>query len=243
MWTLLAAAVGLLTGCESTTRVKDTSRTFKTVVIDAGHGGHDRGATSRWGGQEKNAALDVARRLEPRLRAAGFKTVMTRNGDYFVPLRQRVVISNRQDNSVFVSIHFNHGKSRTAQGAETYYRSAPSRRLAAQIQQRVAGLPGTASRGVKTANFHVLRGNGYPAVLVECGFLSNPSEGSRCAMPAYREMLAWAIATGIFEQRGISASNPPPPMFSPPPPPREKTRSSKGKKQGKKKTSPRKKKR
>src|SRR6187549_3647554 len=85
VWALLAAAVALLTGCETTTRVKDTSRTFKTVVIDAGHGGHDLGTTSRWGGQEKNAALDVARRLEPRLRSAGFKTVMTRNGDYFIP--------------------------------------------------------------------------------------------------------------------------------------------------------------
>jgi N-acetylmuramoyl-L-alanine amidase len=66
------------------------------------------------------------------------------------------------------------------------------------------------SRGVKTANFHVLRRNAYPAVLVECGFFSNPSEGARCATPAYREMLAGAIAAGIFQQRGILVGGPPP---------------------------------
>jgi N-acetylmuramoyl-L-alanine amidase len=209
-WALLAAAVALLTGCESTTRVKDTSRTFMTVVVDAGHGGHDTGATSRWAGQEKNAALDVARRLDQRLRAAGFKTVMTRKGDYFVPLDGRTRISNRQDNAIFVSVHFNHGKSRSANGAETYYRSKPSREIAVNIQRRLAALPGTASRGVKTANFRVLRRNGYPAVLVECGFLSNPSEGARCASPQYREMLAAAIANGIYAQRGILREGPPP---------------------------------
>jgi N-acetylmuramoyl-L-alanine amidase len=203
--------VTLFTGCETTTRVKDTSRTFKTVVIDAGHGGHDLGTTSRWAGQEKNAALDVARRLEPRLRSAGFETVMTRKGDYFIPLGRRTAISNRQDNAIFVSIHFNEGKSRSAQGAETYYRSSVSRGIATKIQQRVSSLPGTASRGVKTANFFVLKRNAYPAVLVECGFFSNPAEGARCATPRYREMLAAAIAEGIFDQRGILISSPPPP--------------------------------
>jgi len=200
---LLAAAVALLSGCESTTRVKDTSRTFRTVVIDAGHGGHDLGTHSRWGGVEKNHALDVALRLDPRLRSAGFRTVLTRQGDYFVPLDRRAGISNRQDNAIFVSIHFNEGPSRKAHGAETYYRSRPSRQIAAKIQQAVASLPGTSSRGVKTANFRVLRRNGYPAVLVECGFLSNPAEAARCATPRYRDMLAAAIAGAIIEQRGL----------------------------------------
>lgn len=199
---LLGGAVALLSGCESTVRVKDTSRTFRTVVIDAGHGGHDLGTHSRWGGVEKNHALDVALRLESKLRSVGFKTVLTRKGDYFVPLDRRARISNRQANAIFVSIHFNEGPSRKARGAETYYRSPPSREIAAKIQRAVVALPGVSSRGVKTANFRVLRRNGYPAVLVECGFLSNPSEGARCATPGYREMLAAAIAAALVEQRG-----------------------------------------
>jgi N-acetylmuramoyl-L-alanine amidase len=199
---LPAAALFVLAGCETETAVKNTSRSFRTVVIDAGHGGHDLGTHSRWGGREKDAALDTALRLAPKLRAAGFNTVLTRNGDFFVPLGGRTRISNSQDNAIFVSVHFNEGPNRTAHGVETYYRSRYARDLAARIQGSVTSLPGVASRGVKTANFWVLRRNQYPAVLVEGGFFSNPAEASRCAKPAYREALASAIAAGIISQRG-----------------------------------------
>src|SRR5580704_12579148 len=98
-------ALFLLVGCETETSVKNTSHTFQTVVIDAGHGGHDMGTHSRWGGTEKMAALDTALRLEPKLRAAGFNTVLTRNNDYFVPLGGRTHISNGQENAIFISLH------------------------------------------------------------------------------------------------------------------------------------------
>lgn len=201
---LTLAGTALLLGACSTTsmRVKDTSRTFDTVVIDAGHGGAAPGARSRWGGAEKDATLSVALRLEPKLRAAGFKTVMTRTRDVDVELNQRARISNRQKNAVFVSIHFNHSPARRIRGTETYYKSRPSIGLASRIQSAVAGLPGNTSRGVKTANFRVLRLNEYPAVLVECGFLSNPKEGARCCRPDQQERIAAAIARGIIEQRG-----------------------------------------
>jgi N-acetylmuramoyl-L-alanine amidase len=198
---LLFALAGtlLLSGCA--TSVKDTSRSFTTVVIDAGHGGHDNGATSRWGGREKDRCLDVARRVESKLRGAGFRTVMTRSSDRFIPLDKRARISNSQDNAIFVSIHFNHARRRGAEGAEVFYRSRPSRKIASHILKEIDAVPGVGSRGVKTANFRVLKRAEYPAVLVECGFLSNPSEGSRCASPAHRERLASAIVNGIVEQR------------------------------------------
>lgn len=199
---LLALTLPWLSGCESGVRVKDTSRTFRTVVIDAGHGGHDTGARARSGAQEKHAALDTALRLDPMLRAAGFETVLTRKGDYFIPLGQRARISNRQDNAIFVSIHYNHANNRSARGVETFYKSKPSRKIAERIQNHITMLPGVISRGVKTANFFVLRKNEYPAVLVEGGFFSNPSEATRCASPAYREAVASAIATAIITQRG-----------------------------------------
>ncbi len=192
----------VFSGCSSAVHVKDTSHTFRTVVIDAGHGGHNLGTTSRWGGAEKSNTLAVALRLDPKLRAAGFQTVLTRKGDYFVELNERAAISNRQDNAIFVSIHFNEGARRAARGTETYYKSRPSRELAERIQRAVSTLPGASSRGVKTANFRVLKRNEYPAVLVECGFLSNPAEGCRCATSSYQEMLAGAIAGAIIEQCG-----------------------------------------
>jgi N-acetylmuramoyl-L-alanine amidase len=188
--------------CETTTQVKDTTRTFRTVVIDAGHGGGDSGARSRWGGMEKAATLDTALRLDPKLRAAGFKTVLTRKGDYFVPLNDRARISNQQDNAIFVSIHFNDAPSRRIAGVETYYQSRPALKIAVAVQHSVCCLPGTTSRGVKTANYRVLRKNEYPAVLVEGGFISNPREGAKCASAGYHEALAGAIAQAIISVRG-----------------------------------------
>jgi N-acetylmuramoyl-L-alanine amidase len=196
--TALAAGVAL-PGC--TTGVKDTSRTFTTVVIDAGHGGHDNGTTSRYAGHEKDATLDVAMRLRPKLEAAGFRTVMTRNSDTFIPLDTRASISNRSRNVIFVSIHFNDSRRSHVRGSEVYYKSRCSERIAGNILSQVAAIPGATSRGVRTANFRVLKKNQYPAVLVECGYFSNPVEGRRCANGAYREQLASAISRGIVIQR------------------------------------------
>ncbi len=213
---LATGVLALLPACSTTPRVKNTSRTFKTVVIDAGHGGHDTGTRSRWAGKEKDAALDVARRLEPKLREAGFKTVMTRSTDKFIPLRDRSRISNKQRNAIFVSIHFNDAPRSAVSGAELYYKSPESRALAQNLLKNITTVPGATSRGVRVANFHVLRKNKYPAVLVECGYFSNPTEGGRCATPAYRERLAEAIADGLFVQRfnaaRIAKSAPLPPV-------------------------------
>src|SRR5207247_1425671 len=78
----------------------------ETVVLDPGHGGHDRGAVCRYG-YEKDFALDVARKLRPLLQAKGLRVIMTLEGDYFVPLEVRAQIANAARNSIFVSIHFN----------------------------------------------------------------------------------------------------------------------------------------
>ena len=79
---------------------------MRTVVLDPGHGGYDKGAICRYG-SEKNFALDVARQLRPLLQAKGLRVIMTREGDYFVPLEVRAKIANSARNSIFVSIHFN----------------------------------------------------------------------------------------------------------------------------------------
>ncbi|HVF72623.1 MAG TPA: N-acetylmuramoyl-L-alanine amidase [Chthoniobacterales bacterium] len=200
---LAAGASLLLVGCggASGIRVKDTTRTFTTVVVDAGHGGKDNGANRRYGGAEKHATLDVAQRLAQKLRESQFNVVMTRSSDEFVALDRRAAISNRQNNAIFVSVHFNDSGRRGIRGFETYYHSPVARPLAHRIQQQIMTLPGAVNRGVKTANFRVLRRAKYPAVLVECGFLSNRKEGAAARSAARRDGLADKIAEAIVDQR------------------------------------------
>ena len=188
-------------GTVSEVRVKDTTRTFTTVVVDAGHGGKDNGAFRRFGGAEKNATLDVATRLAAKLRESQFHVVMTRSDDTFIPLDERAAISNRQKNAIFVSVHFNDSGRRGIRGFETYYRSPVARPLAYRIQQQIMTLPGAVNRGVKTANFRVLRKAAYPAVLVECGFLSNRKEGAAARSATRRDDLADKIAEAIVDER------------------------------------------
>ena len=208
-YALIPTICWLLASCSSvpTAQVKDTTRTFTTVVIDAGHGGKDNGAYRRYGGAEKNATLDVATRLAEKLQASKFHTVMTRSTDEFIPLDERAAISNRQKNAIFVSVHFNDSGRRGIHGFETYYHSPVSRELAFRIQQQLMTLPGASNRGVKTANYRVLRKADYPAVLVECGFLSNRSDGAAAKSASYREELADKIAAAIVDQRHAKGSD------------------------------------
>lgn len=198
------ALLGSLAACETTgpaPSAQDTTKSFTTVVVDAGHGGKDNGAFRKYGGAEKLATLDVARRLERKLRESQFKTVMTRSSDVFIPLDERVRIENAQTNSIFVSIHFNDSRRRGIHGFETYYHSANSRALAERIQARLLTIPRSMNRGVHVANFRVLRYASYPSVLVECGFLSNRAEGGEARDSEYRDLLADRIAEAIVEVR------------------------------------------
>jgi N-acetylmuramoyl-L-alanine amidase len=184
-----------------TSAVKNTTKTFTTVVVDAGHGGKDSGAFRRYGPPEKVVTLDVAQRLDRKLRESQIKTVMTRSSDVFVPLDERVRMENAQKSAVFVSIHFNDSRRRGIHGFETYYHSGASFELASLIQSKLITIPHSANRGIHTANFRVLRNAMCPAVLVECGFLSNRSEGNQARDWEYRELLADRIAEAIVEQR------------------------------------------
>lgn len=188
-----------------------------TVVVDAGHGGRDSGAVRRYGPAEKVITLDVAQRLNRKLRESQFRTVMTRSGDVFVPLDQRVAIGNKQQNSIFVSVHFNDARRRGINGFETYYSSPYARSLAQRIQRKLLTLPRATNRGVKTANFRVLRNAVYPSVLVECGFLSNRKEAAQARSASYRDLLADKISEAIVEERyGPGVYNAPPPFAIPP---------------------------
>lgn len=216
---LVLATLAALTSCSTPGAVgrQNTSRTFNTVVVDAGHGGKDSGASRRYGPPEKVATLDVAQRLNRKLRESQFRTVMTRSSDVFVDLDRRVDIGNRQPNSIFVSIHFNDARRRGVHGYETYYGSPYARNLAQRIQQKLLTMPRASNRGVRTANFRVIRNAVYPSVLIECGFLSNRGEGGRAASSDYRDLLADKICEAIVEERyGPGVYNAPPRLGPPP---------------------------
>ena len=195
--------LALLPACASmrTAKVKNTTKTFSTVVVDAGHGGKDSGAYRRYGPPEKMVALDVAQRLNRKLRESQLRTVMTRDSDVFIELNDRVAIENSQKNAIFVSIHFNDSRRRGVHGFETYYHSGASFDLANSIQEKLMTIPHSKNGGVHAANFRVLRNATCPAVLVECGYLSNRSEGGQARDWEYRELLADRIAEAIVEQR------------------------------------------
>jgi N-acetylmuramoyl-L-alanine amidase len=174
---------------------------FSTVVIDAGHGGFDRGGIRSNIIPEKGVALDVARRLRSYLADAGFRTVMTRSSDTFVTLDRRVGTANAQRRAIFVSIHFNSARRKGANGIETFYGSSRAKRLASLIQRYAMKTTSGENRGIKRARFYVLRRSRIPAVLIECGFLTNRQDARRASRPAWRDQLARQIARAIIQYR------------------------------------------
>ena len=168
-----------------------------TVVIDAGHGGRDSGGA--YGKvYEKHLALDTSIRLEHMLKKRGYKTVMTRKSDVFLSLGQRVSISHKYENSIFVSIHYNFSSNRRASGVETFYFSKKSKTLSNLVQKgMLAQEPKCKNRGSKYARYYVIHRNQNPSILVECGFVSNRIERDKMKSANFRHNLALGIANGI----------------------------------------------
>jgi N-acetylmuramoyl-L-alanine amidase len=176
------------------------------VVIDAGHGGFDRGGIPGQRVSESQMTLDVALRLRAALQASGYRVVMTRSTDVFVPLGTRVAIANQYRNGIFVCIHFNSATRRGANGIETYFYSSQSLPLASAIHYYVAGGAPSPNRGVRRRGYFVLRRTSIPAILVECGFLTNPYEASYVSSAPYRQKLADEIARGVRNRGSVANS-------------------------------------
>lgn len=177
--------------------VPDPSMRGHVVAIDAGHGGRDMGATGATGLLEKDLVLDIAQRVRELLVRAGIRVVMTRETDVYVDLTERPRMARAQGATAFVSIHGNASTRPTVTGSETYYLMPQGLALAQMIQDELAKVPGLTSRGVRTANFLVLRENDMPAVLVEVGYLSNAEEEARLRADAVKQRLAEAIMRGV----------------------------------------------
>lgn len=196
-----AAAALLLAGCAGDLTSRGGVGHFTTVIVDAGHGGHDRGARAVSGLHEKYLALDTSKRLAKELRRRGFHVIEPRQSDVFIPLGRRVDISNHTGNAIFVSVHYNWARRQAPRGIEIYYYNPRSAPLAANILQQTLRAYPTTNRGVKRNNYFVLRKNRRPAVLCELGFLSNPTDNRYVQNAMVRQRLAERIADGIAASR------------------------------------------
>ena len=209
LFSFLSAATSLFARERDKQTLQPSAATHAaTIVIDAGHGGFDRGGIPGQRVGEKNLTLDVALRLKLKLQAAGYRVVMTRDTDVFVPLPSRVAIANSYRNAIFICIHFNSATRSGANGVETYYYRRDSASLAANIHRNViAGAP-SENRGIRRRGYYVLRKTAIPGVLVECGFLTNPSEAGLAQTIAYRDKLAEEITRGIQGKPALVAREP-----------------------------------
>ena len=163
-------------------------------MVDAGHGGKDSGAVGN-GLKEKDIVLSISKKVNSKLQSLGFKTIMTRSNDTYIPLSQRYSIANNNNADLFVSIHANSAGA-TANGIETLYKS--SKALAQSIQTQLINQTGANNRGLKyRTDLAVLNGTKMPSALVEVGFISNASEASKIGNNSYQEKLATAIVNGL----------------------------------------------
>lgn len=214
-WILFLLCLTLLAGCGQRSELPEITHLHKftptkkeVVVIDAGHGGKDGGCMSKRDDyEEKELTLKTAFLVRNCLQQLGYRVVMTRTQDTYIPLDERAEIANTINANLFVSIHYNYSTNSNAKGVEVFYykekTKKPSKRilksidLGSEVLKKVISRTGTPSRGLKEANFAVVRETTMPAILVEAGFLSNPSERSRINDPNYQKLIAWGIATGV----------------------------------------------
>lgn len=200
-----------------------TARPPRVIAIDAGHGGRDTGTRNvKLRMEEKDLTLDVAKRVAAVLESEGYRVVMTRSDDRYLPLADRAEIANAAGADLFVSVHFNSGPAQV-RGIETYLLTPQDQRstgdvaigatdrqpqagnqsdpwnavLGFQLHRHLIQRLGSFDRGLKRARFAVLRRVECPAALVEVGYLSNDEEAMRIAGVEYRSAVAEAIASGI----------------------------------------------
>lgn len=193
---------------------------FRTVIIAAGHGGKDHGATSRHTGQkEKDLALDTAKRLRNELKR-DFKVLLMRSDDRFIDLDERVIRANRSGAAILISMHYNSGPS-ACRGPETYYWRVDSHGLATRLQNAMCRTSPveSGSRGLVRRRIRLTRNPEIPCVLLEGGYLSHPAESLQVSKAAYRQELASGLAAAIRTQAafGDAGTGPLPlPINSPP---------------------------
>jgi N-acetylmuramoyl-L-alanine amidase len=174
------------------------------IILDAGHGGNDPGAVNGKY-KEKDAALSISLKIGSILASEGADVIYTRDCDRTVELGERCRIANNDDADYFISIHLNAATAKSANGIETYAygTSGKGHELAKAVQKELITATGARDRGVKTANFYVLKRTRMPAILVETGFISNDAECLTLFKDGYQRIIAEAIAKAVKKTVGL----------------------------------------
>ena len=179
---------------------KNVDRDYYKVFIDPGHGGYDNGAVEN-GVLEDEINLQISKKIEAKLKAKGVQVKMSRYDDTYLSLTDRTRMANNWGSDIFVSIHQNSATNSSANGIETYYYSSrqDSRELATEIQNDLIQATNGVNRGVKTANYAVIKTASMSSSLVECGFISNQTEAINLSSSSYQDKVADGIVNGIMD--------------------------------------------
>jgi N-acetylmuramoyl-L-alanine amidase len=175
-------------------------RLGRTIMLDPGHGGTDPGAPGVFPGVNESAlTLQIVTRLAAELRKLDYDVLLTRTSDRFISLGARTDYANGVLPYIFVSVHCNSIEDPAFQGLMTFCHPASlaGRRLAGLVHQEVLSATGAVDKGVRTADFLVLRETAMPSILVECGFVTNAAECRELTDPQYQQLIAQGIARGI----------------------------------------------
>ncbi|WP_161877841.1 N-acetylmuramoyl-L-alanine amidase [Alkalibacterium sp. MB6] len=165
-----------------------------TIVIDAGHGGHDPGAVSSTGVVEKEVALNTAMILANKLRNAGSNVIMTRNDDTYISLNDRVYHAHQAQADAFISIHYDSVEvANTMSGTTTYYYSESEKDLAEAVNHYLTQFGPLNNNGVRFGDYAVLRINGQPSILLELGYMNNDHDLTMINTTHYQQTIADAI--------------------------------------------------
>ncbi|NLP29471.1 MAG: family 10 glycosylhydrolase [Clostridia bacterium] len=177
-----------------------------SVTIDPGHGGSDMGAISMYNDYEKHINLPIALTVRDILESRGLDVHMTRVGDEYVTLEDRVKFANSLKTDIFVSIHNNSFSKEEVNGIESFYfkSSVKGKELAEKVQKSLIEQTNANNRGAKVGDYYVLRHTNMPAILIEGGFLSNKAELAKLKTKAYQDKLSYAIAYGILDYFNVN---------------------------------------
>jgi N-acetylmuramoyl-L-alanine amidase len=179
------------------TRKRSGGLQDKVIVIDPGHGGRDSGTTGASGTLEKLLTMKTGELLAEKLKSAGAKVILTRKTDEYLPLPSRVSLSHYYQADAFISIHFDSILDSSITGHTTYYYQNQQKALAEDIHGSLSNRLPTVDRGVRIGDYHVIRENNRPAVLLELGFLSNPTEEANVNTQYFQDLAATAIYHGL----------------------------------------------
>ncbi|MBS4222542.1 N-acetylmuramoyl-L-alanine amidase [Lederbergia citrea] len=171
----------------------------KMIVIDPGHGGRDQGATGVKGTLEKEVTLETARLLAQKLKASGAHVILTRNEDEYISLQNRKNLAVSNDADAFISLHYDSIQDKKITGHTSYYYYDYEKKLADSVHQNISKAVKINDRGVRYGDYYVLREHQRPSILLELGYLSNPSEEGLIRTKRYQNTIATAIYKGLAD--------------------------------------------